>query len=317
MVPSLRVAIIGECMVELAPTAEAQNYKLNYSGDTFNTALYLARCSDLLQLQIYYVTALGDDPLSEDILNCCHAEYLQTDWIQQMPGRLPGLYLIRNDVNGEREFFYYRDQAPARELFEGERGDDLCEKLLTVDVWYLSGITLAILYEGGRNKLLELLHQGKKRNVKIVFDSNYRKTLWTDVALAQRVIAEAEQQAEVVLPSLADEQLLFNDKTPTDTIKRLQEWGVTEIIVKQGEQGYWIATATGDELVPAISASAPVIDTTGAGDAFNGLYLASRFAGKSLRESAQLAATLAATVVTHRGAIIPLNAMPKELTQRR
>lgn len=41
---SLRIACLGECMVEMAPAPEAQAlFRLGAAGDSFNTAVYLAR----------------------------------------------------------------------------------------------------------------------------------------------------------------------------------------------------------------------------------------------------------------------------------
>jgi len=48
-----------------------------------------------------------------------------------------------------------------------------------------------------------------------------------------------------------------------------------------------------------------VIDTSGAGDAFNGAYLANRLRGSSPDEAAQAALRVASRVVTHAGAIVP------------
>ena len=108
----MRFASIGECMLELSTLGD-DNYSMAYGGDTLNTAVYLAR----LGVEVDYVTALGDDPLSERMVEAWQAEGVGTRLVLQVPGRLPGLYLIRRDARGERSFYYWRDQAPARELF--------------------------------------------------------------------------------------------------------------------------------------------------------------------------------------------------------
>lgn len=75
-----------------------------------NTAVYLAR----LGVAVDYVTALGDDPFSEEMLAGWRTEGVGTAHVRQLPGRLPGLYLIGRDAAGERSFFHWRDRAPAR-----------------------------------------------------------------------------------------------------------------------------------------------------------------------------------------------------------
>src|ERR1700710_404140 len=108
-----RVICVGEVMVELARGAD-NRYGLGFGGDTFNTAVYLARAG----VPTGYATALGDDPYSGKLLDFANAEGVATDLMLQVPGRMPGLYLIETDTAGERQFHYWRDSAPARDLFE-------------------------------------------------------------------------------------------------------------------------------------------------------------------------------------------------------
>src|ERR1700712_5243574 len=122
-----RIAAIGEVMVELAPfpisASEINNrdvMALSFAGDTYNTSVYMSR----LGLQTDYVTNLGEDPYSQKIIERMTNENIGTDLIQRLPGRSPGLYIIRNTPDGEREFFYWRKEAPARELFSTAEASD-------------------------------------------------------------------------------------------------------------------------------------------------------------------------------------------------
>src|SRR5215467_12209996 len=108
-----RIVCVGEVMVELAHGADGR-YGLAYGGDTFNTAVYLARAG----VPVAYATALGDDPYSDGAAALAAAEGVSCDLVQRVPGRTMGLYLIETDPSGERRFTYWRDRAPARELFE-------------------------------------------------------------------------------------------------------------------------------------------------------------------------------------------------------
>src|ERR1700760_24623 len=114
---SMKVACIGECMVEFAH-ADGGLFRRGFGGDTLNTALYLAR----LGVETTYVPALGDDGLSEAMLAACRSEGIATDHVLRLIGRVPGLYMIERDAKGERSFLYWRDRAPAREFFD--RADD-------------------------------------------------------------------------------------------------------------------------------------------------------------------------------------------------
>src|SRR5262249_53886951 len=108
-----RVVCIGEVEIELARGGDGR-FGVGCGGDTFNTAIYLARAG----IETAYATALGDDPYSDAILALAAAENLARDLVLRVPGRLPGLYLIDNDASGARRFHRWSDAAPARDLFE-------------------------------------------------------------------------------------------------------------------------------------------------------------------------------------------------------
>src|SRR5881392_748067 len=101
-----RVVSVGEVMVEMARGNDGR-FSLACGGDTFNTAVYLARSG----VEVAYATALGDDPYSEGIVSMATAEGIKTDLMLRVPGRLPGLYMIENDKKGERRFRYWRGEA--------------------------------------------------------------------------------------------------------------------------------------------------------------------------------------------------------------
>jgi 2-dehydro-3-deoxygluconokinase len=141
-----RIAVIGECMLELTrdvSTRESSGMPMNlsYGGDTLNTAVYMAR----LGVDVSYFTALGDDPYSDWMIQQWKTEKVGCDSVVRVSGRLPGIYSIETDGSGERRFYYWRDQAPARELFdEPEHRSKLFEQLMAYDLIYLSGITLSL-----------------------------------------------------------------------------------------------------------------------------------------------------------------------------
>src|SRR5829696_8582438 len=119
------VVCVGEVMVELARGSDGR-FSLGSGGDTFNTAIYLARAG----IGVSYATALGDDPYSDQILALATAESVGSDLVVRVPGRLPGLYIIETDENGERRFHYWRDNSPARELFELSDWGRIAENLV-------------------------------------------------------------------------------------------------------------------------------------------------------------------------------------------
>ncbi len=305
-----RVASIGECMLELSVPAAgpgANDLRMGFGGDTLNTAIYLAR----LGVACDYVSALGDDHFSEWMLSRWREEGVGTALVEQVPGRLPGLYAIETDDSGERRFNYWRREAPARQVFEdAQRVEQIERSLLDYDLVYLSGISLSLYGENGRERLFGMLGRLRERGLKIGFDGNYRPKGWPQSETCREAFSRACALADIVLPTFEDEQALFGDASPRDTLARIANGGAAEIVLKQGARGCLVALGTSVSEVPAEAVAKP-LDTTAAGDSFNAGYLAGRLHGKSPEAAALQGHRLAAQVIQCRGAILPPGQMPR------
>ena len=297
----MRVASIGECMVELTlPRGEGEGSRVGFAGDTLNTAIYLKRQAP--ELQVSYVTALGTDPLSARMIAFFETEGIDTGLIERRADRVPGLYAISLDAGGERSFTYWRDTAAARTLFLPP-AEIIPSSLKDFDLIYLSGITLAILAPEARSTLATFLETHRRRGGRLAFDSNYRPRLWPDAATARREIAAFWAMTDVGLPSLDDEMALFGDSGEAAVLARLGAAGIRRGALKRGAEGPLPIGAAA--ALPAFPPARKVVDTTAAGDSFNGAYLAALMRGES--EPACLAAghAMASEVIGHPGAIIP------------
>lgn len=310
------IAAIGEVMVELSPfpmnTPEAQGrdiMALSFAGDTYNTSVYMAR----LGLHTHYVTNLGEDTYSQKILQRMHNENIGTDMIQCMPGRSPGLYIISNTPDGEREFSYWRKEAPARELFSTqENSEALFQQLKEFNCVYLSGITLAIIGDQSRQNLFGALKKLRAAGVTIAFDSNYRPRLWRDKDEAQQALLQIMQHTDIALLTLDDEKLLWGDNTIEGCKSRYANCNLRELVLKRGAEDAVIITANSQTHIP-VPPVANVIDTTGAGDTFNAGYLAARLKGASAADAARQGIRCAGIIIRHRGAVIERSVFDKEL----
>lgn len=328
MVPTqnagLRVLAFGECMLELQGTAFG-TMQQSYGGDTYNTAVYLARCGARMGLQVDYATALGDDGLSQGLLQRWQADGVGTSLVRQLPGRMPGLYLIEVDASGERHFSYWRDQAAARSYFDTDVGETPLEQQLgSAQALHFSGISLAILPPQGRQRLLQAAARVRAQGGLVSFDNNYRPRLWSSRAEAQAAFVGALQVATLALMSLDDEQALWDNGDAASQLQRTLAAPCAEVVVKRGAlstlvrcAGYRKGSEDSDSGRPHVTsvpteAVAHVLDTTAAGDSFAGAYLAARLGGTSAVQAAAAGNRLAALVVQHRGAIVP-EAVMKDL----
>lgn len=300
----IAIACIGECMVELGALDFARGAaRLGVAGDTLNTAVYLRRCLPRAAGEVSYLTALGDDPISERMVAVIAGHGLETGMIARRKGALPGIYAIELAPDGERSFHYWRNAAAARDMF-GAGALDL-QRLAEFSVIYLSGITLAILPPDHRAALIAALGRCKAAGATVVFDSNYRPRLWPDQATAQAAMAAIWAVTSIALPSQDDEAALWGADDGQAILARIAGAGVAEIALKRGAAGP-LLWAEG-RCIAADYPGAPVVrDTTAAGDAFNAAYLAARLSGRDAAQAAMAGHALACQVIGQPGAIVDL-----------
>lgn len=291
---------IGEVMAEISQSPES-GYQVGFAGDTFNTAVY---CQRLLGLtgRVAYVTGVGADPLSVSWQAFASAEGLDVSHVFTDSDANLGIYSVSTDASGERSFHYWRDQSAARKFCanEGEAVD-----IPPARITYLSGISLAILSAAARRRVMDhIAAESKAGNTLVAFDSNYRPRLWESASVAREVVGEMWQIADIALPSIDDEQALFNDASEDAVIERFSQREWVACAIKRGEQGPVspkLVKAANLKFAPATQ----VIDTTAAGDSFNGGYLSAYLGGQPEAECLLAGHECASYVVGVRGAIAP------------
>jgi 2-dehydro-3-deoxygluconokinase len=299
----LRIASIGECMIELRHRSPSELH-LAFGGDTLNFAVYFARLTREQDVRVDYVSALGDDAYSDAMIAMWQAEDLGTGLVARLERRLPGLYTIRTDARGERSFTYWRSASAARDLLRDGRAEELLAELSGYDLLYLSGVTLSILDDQQRAALMAIADAVRERGGRVAFDSNYRPVGWPDPESARTAFDQMLTRADIALPTLDDDEALFGIADARQSADRLHHLGVAEAVVKRGAAGCFLSSAafTG-EAPPTLVAE--VVDSTAAGDSFNAGYLAARLFGAEPEAAARLGGALAARVIAHPGAIIP------------
>ncbi|MBS0254028.1 MAG: sugar kinase [Proteobacteria bacterium] len=280
-------------MLELARAGTG--WALGSAGDTLNVAVHLARAGN----PVGYLTALGNDPFSDEMLARWAGEGVDTSLVLRDPARLPGLYAISTDDQGERSFAYWREASAARAMFALPGSAAMAERASAARLLVFSLISLAILPDAGREALLALAERVRGGGGQVAFDGNYRARLWGDAVAARHWRDRAIARADIGLPTLEDEAALGGAGDAPAVAAHWQGLGCAEVVVKLGAAGCLLPDGTSS---PPPEVLRPV-DTSGAGDAFDAGYLDARLKGLPPAEAAQAGHRLAGWTVMRPGAI--------------
>ena len=292
---------VGECMAELQ-TAKDGLYSLAFGGDTLNTTWYVRALSNSEVVDVEYVTALGSDPLSGKLLGFLNNNSIGTNFIGTIEDRNIGLYLI--SLNGaERSFTYWRNNSAAKRFAENQA--QLSAALSFADIIYFSAITLAILSPEHREVLFDQLSKLKKAGATIAFDSNARPKLWPSMQHMKDATMLGYKVATIALPTFFDEQFLFADTSPANCAKRIADYGVNEVVIKDGANASF-CLVNDNQFKVAPRPVENIVDTTGAGDSFNAGYLVGRMAKLDPEAATVLGHHVAGLVICHHGALVPM-----------
>ena len=317
---------LGECMVELCadgPLGTATHLRRSHGGDVLNTLVAAARLGG----RCGFISRVADDPFGPAMRQAWVAEGIDVQQAPLVPGD-NGVYFIAVTDKGEREFSYRRRDSPASQL----SARDLDEGYIgTSHMLLLSGITQA-LSPSTRQATLVAAQMARRHGVVVAFDPNYRPRLWADqggLPAARAAFADLVPWVDWLLPSHPADKALLADvpadvladvlaesaadmpaANPSDEFAGAEQalatfarW-VPQVALKVGPRGCLLYSAGTSTHVDGVAA-AQVVDTTGAGDLWNGSFLMKLQQGLAPADAALQAHRLAATKLAHRGALPP------------
>lgn len=296
------IIAIGEAMIEFSKR-QHDCWAMGFAGDSLNVLWAMRALLERDSADLKFFSRVGTDPQSESFVQFLTESDIGTELLQRDSDRNMGLYTIATDADGERSFSYWRSASAARHLADDI--DRLHTALASAQMTYVSGISLAILSEKACDHLIHALADIRPSGAKLAFDPNIRPALWSDMDRCRETVEKVAGLADIVLPTHDDEAKTFGDVDAAATIARYAALGVPEIIVKDGiRPTHFRAQGAAGSIEVANPQRA--IDTTGAGDGFNGGYLAARFMGHAVPESIALAQAVSGRVVMTKGALVPM-----------
>lgn len=291
---SLQLVSLGECLVEFNQTGDG-TWSPGFAGDAFNALFYATR----LGLATGFISAVGDDPFTPMILSGIEGEGIDTTHLLRFDGYRNGIYFIELDEHAECTFHFWRNGSAATKTLLHHDIEKLAGYVASSEYFLLSGITLAVMEAPER--LMELLRR-VHRCTQIVLDSNYRARLWRSPEEYRRRIEQVLPYVDIFLPTAGDLMVAYRGESLEAACKRGVDSGVATVVVKCGNEGcaYWSDGSL--HHIPAIG-DVEVVDTTGAGDAFNAGFLTGSVRGYTLEESCALGQQVASRALGVKGAI--------------
>ncbi|HEY3129203.1 MAG TPA: sugar kinase [Acidobacteriota bacterium] len=260
---------MGECMVEFFPDpAGSDQYRRSFGGDTLNAVAMAAK----LGSRCAYVTRIADDLFGKFLRDSISSLGVDLETTFSASGS-NGLYFIAVDSHGERHFQYYRSGSAASTLSPADVRPRWIENSRVI---LASGITQAISQSaaGAVQRALDLAHE-KRRPV--AYDVNFRRKLW-HADQASRHLSQIAPLLQILFFSTEEISIVqsaLNARLPDVHLIVDACWlkGISLVVVKQGERGVLLGDKSTGKIVPLRPLSIEVMDTSGAGDTFNGAFL--------------------------------------------
>jgi len=293
---SFDVVALGEAMVEFnqIPQGDGRMYLQGFGGDTSNTIIAAARQG----AHCAYLSLVGNDVLGEMCLELWRAEGVDVSGVGVREDAATGVYFVRHDHHGHH-FSYLRSGSAASRI---QPADLLPALIGQAHYLHVSGISQAISANARQTvaAAIELAHAAGAR---VSYDPNLRFALWP-LEEARAVIASSIALSDEFLPGQEELAKVSGLSAPADLVAWAHRQGAKVVVLKMGTQGVLASDGTQVQRIPAFAVSA--LDATGAGDCFNGAYLARRARGEDVFTSARWAAASAALSTQGYGAVAPL-----------
>ena len=278
-----QVLAIGDLNADLVIHAytDLNNSSVNHPPQLFgggtigNTAVGLAR----LGVPVAFIGKVGEDIYGRQLVKELKDEGVDTQHILVSSERPTVLIIAYIKEDGEREIYIWPQTKSAH---TGLRIEEIPSEIFLQAAWvHTSGLLLneAPLSE----TLLEMMRTANKAGIPVSFDLNLRPECFTWDKKTLENIHTAVQLSDYIFGSAREEILpLGNSQKLTEAMRSLMGDKRT-IIARQGAEGVQVLSPAESFFTPAFNV--PVLDTIGAGDAFNSGFIAARVKGLSLQEA--------------------------------
>ena len=293
----INVCSIGEAMIEISNIKNSL-YNQSFAGDTLNFCNYL----DKKKLNAFFLSAIGKSEINQSLLDFVKSKNISTKYIKQINQIEVGLYLIKNKDNGEKQFFYWRDESAAKHYFNNIDFLNLYKELKNFDYIYFSGITLSIIHISKLNNFIKLLRLLKSKKIKIVFDFNIRPSRWNKKNL-NIFLDSVLKFVDICFLSGEDMNYWKNKNNIKSYEQIVRKYKLKHSIFRKNAKFTYVFLNK-TRYVFKNKLLKTVVDTSGAGDGFNAAYLSNFIVNNDPVLALKAGSSLGSKIVMKKGAIV-------------
>jgi len=296
MAPSPALLSLGEPLIEFNRPKEGdgRTWLQGFGGDSQNVVIAASRQG----ASTGYLTSLGEDWMGDAFLELWRSEGVDTAHVARHPTAPTGVSFVTHGPAGHKFDYLRKNSAASLMTPDGLPRDYIAG----ARILHLSAIGQAIS-DSARVTCSAALEIARGAGVKVSYDTNLRLRLW-DIDTARGVIDATIARCDIALPSLDDSRQLTGLEAPDAIVDHYLRLGAPLVALKMAADGCLVATAQERFRVPGHRVEA--VDATGAGDTFDGSFLARLLAGDDLRAAAAYANVAAALSTQGYGAVTPI-----------
>ncbi len=296
----LDIVSLGEPMVEFCASSkgllrEVKFFERGWGGDTSNVVVAAAR----LGRKCGYISRIGADEFGRSFLELWRREKVDGSHVIVEESSFTAVYFVSILDGGKHDFTYYRKGSAASHLSPDDIDPDYVRR---AKVFHSSGISQAVSATC-RQAVFKAAEIAKKSKVLFSYDPNIRPKLWP-LKVAREVVSCTLDIADIALPSIEDARVVTGRSSPEEAAEAILKKGPRIVALKLGAEGCLVKTEEETVKVPGFRVN--VVDTTGAGDAFDGAFLTAITEGLDVRKAAEFANATAALKTLGKGAVTPL-----------
>lgn len=232
------------------------------------------------------IGGVGKDDFGKCILDRLKKDGVDCSHVIQSERRSTGCAFVTYFKDGSRKFIYHMGNTPAVEA-KAPGSDDFGE----VKYMHIMGCSL-MADASFAQEILKTMRSLTEKGTKISFDPNIRKELFTDDSI-HKVIEEVMMHTSIFLPGVEELLLITGEKTVEEAVKKCFGYPELKILVlKNGSKGSRLYTREFVEEVGVYKVEQK--DATGAGDCFDGAFLAGLVQGKTVKDAVKMGAAAGA-----------------------